>query len=248
MPIDPYASSAQDTSVMTGGGQVGMRVIYQRSKNRVGEQIRGFLQEGKIFDQLAVALNRGFRFPQVVNVVWQDCGTVNAAWDGQGTIVMCYELTAYLTELFAKRLKNQGEVRAAVMSGVVFSFLHELGHGLISMFELPAVGREEDAADQLAALILIKAGDSGIAVAMLGAEFFRQLALSGQKTPFFDEHSLDSQRFYNVLCLVYGSNPQRLTDLVRDDRLPEARARRCPNEYQKIATAWDDLLADHMRF
>jgi hypothetical protein len=34
------------------------------------------------------------------------------------------------------------------------------------------------------------------------AQFFRLLAFSGQKTPFFDEHSLDSQRFYNVMCLV----------------------------------------------
>jgi hypothetical protein len=69
---------------------------------------------------------------------------------------------------------------------------------------------EEDAADQLAGLVLITTGDSGLEIAMRGAQFFRLLALSGAKTPFFNEHSLDAQRYYNLLCMVYGSNPDRL--------------------------------------
>lgn len=81
------------------------------------------------------------------------------------------------------------------------------------MYRLPAVGREEDAADQLAALILIKSGDDGVGVAALGAQLFRVLALSGEKTPFFDEHSLYAQRYYNVMCLVYGSNPERCSGM-----------------------------------
>jgi Putative metallopeptidase len=134
-----------------------------------------------------------------------------------------------------------------VMSSLMFVFLHEVGHGLISLYKLPSVGREEDAADQLAAFVLIETGDTGLEVAMNGAQFFRLLALSGAKTPFFDEHALDAQRYYNLLCLVYGSNPQRLGSLVGNDKLPASRARRCPSEYGKISSAWASLLGPHVR-
>ncbi|MGB2924306.1 MAG: DUF4344 domain-containing metallopeptidase [Limnothrix sp.] len=29
--------------------------------------------------------------------------------------------------------------------------------------------------------------------------------------PFWDEHALSSQRFYNTACLIYGSDPDGLT-------------------------------------
>jgi hypothetical protein len=175
------------------------------------------------------------RFPQPVTVVWTECGAVNAAWDGQGNIIMCYELAEYLKALFGKRLTNRQQLRAAVMSAVMFTFLHELGHGLIAMYRLPAVGREEDAADQLAALILIlsKSGDDGVGVAALGAQFFRVLALSGEKTPFFDEHSLDAQRYYNVMCLVYGSSPERFASLVGDKQAPGLARAPLPERVQQ---------------
>jgi len=238
-PVDPYASSS--------AGSAGMRVVYQPSKSAKREGLRSALQQGKVFDQIAESANRTFLFRQPVTVVFQECGAVNAAWDGESQIVMCYELVEYLNSMFAKRVKTKAELRDAVYSVAMFVFLHELGHGLIKMFDLPSVGREEDAADQLAALTLITAGDYGIVAAMSGAQFFAILASSNQKTPFFDEHSLDSQRFYNVLCMVYGSNPERLGKLVRDDLLPEARAKRCPSEYNKIASSWGTLLANHVQ-
>jgi hypothetical protein len=228
--------------------QVGMRVVYEPpTKKPEREQIRTFLQQTEVFEQASAVLNRVFRFPQAVTIVWTECGAVNAAWDGQGNIVMCYELAEYLKTLFSKRVKDRKQLRIAVMSSLMFTFLHELGHGLISMYKIPAVGREEDAADQLAALVLISTGRDGVEVAMHGAQFFRLLAASGSETPFFDEHSLDAQRYYNVICLVYGSNPEQYGSLVGRDKLPAARARRCSGEYTKISSAWASLLKDSSR-
>ena len=226
----------------------GMSVVYQPpTKKPEREAIRSFLQENQTFERYSKGLSHIFQFSQAVNVVWTECDVVNAAWDGQGNIVMCYEMVEFLKGLFIKRIKDPKQLTVAVMSSLMFVFLHELGHGLISMYKLPAVGREEDAADQLAGLVLIATGDSGLEIAMRGAQFFRLLALSGAKTPFFDEHSLDAQRYYNVLCMVYGSNPDRLGALVGDDKLPASRARRCPKEYGKIHSAWSNLLSPHMQ-
>ena len=222
-----------------------MSVVFRAPKKRERVPVRDFLQQTQLFEQSSQVFNRMFRFPQPLTVVWTECGVANAAWDGEGNIVMCYEMAEFVKALFIKRVKSRKQLRIAAMSSLYFVFLHEFGHALISMYDLPVVGREEDAADQLAALVLINSGDDGVGIAMLGATFFRVLASAGSKTPFFDEHSLDEQRFYNVMCLVYGSNPQRFASLVGDKQLPKARARRCPTEYNKISSAWTNLFKGH---
>jgi putative metallopeptidase DUF4344 len=230
-----------------GFKEVGLRVVYMKSKDPGHEKFRDFIEKAGTFDEMSIALNRVFRFPQLVTIQWVDCGMVNAFWDGHDRIVMCYELMDQLADLFSKKLKDKEQLKAAVMSAMFFTFFHELGHGAIAMFKLPAVGREEDAVDQLAALVLLKAGPKGPAMAILGAEFFHLWAESGSKTPYFDEHSLDDQRFYNVMCLVYGSDPSKFGQMIGPKGLPESRARRCQGEYTKISAAWDTLLKGHWR-
>lgn len=243
-----YPQEGQPSQYGYAAPSGGLRVTYETpTKKPQRDEIRQFLQSNGSFEKVAKGISLMFDIPQQVNVVWTECGAVNAAWDGRGNILMCYEMAEFLKTLFSKRLSDPGQLRLAVMSSLMFVFLHEVGHGLIAIFKLPSVGREEDAADQLASILLINAGDVGVEVAMRGAQLFRQLALSGAKTPFFDEHSLDAQRYYNVLCMVYGSSPDRLGSMVGNDKLPASRARRCPAEYGKVYAAWNNLLMPYMR-
>jgi len=245
--IDDGSRRDPDAQSSSGGEAVGLHVVYEEPKTKAYEGLSNYLQQTRAFDKIAHGLNLMFRFHQPVTVVWTECGQPNAYWDGKGHIVMCYDLPVYLASEFSKKVPDKTKARALALSMAGFAFNHELGHGLIAMFQLPAVGREEDAVDQLAALIMLKVGDDGVAVAIKAAQSFHLLSLSGQKTPFFDEHALDAQRFYNVVCLIYGSDPDRFQTLVGNDRLPESRARRCPAEYSKIAHAWTALLRDHIR-
>jgi hypothetical protein len=135
----------------------------------------------------------------------------------------------------------------AVIGATTFAFFHEIGHGLIHLLDLPAVGREEDSADQLATLILIADGDDGVGLALSGAHWFQLQEQAGtNQTPFSDEHAFDMQRFFNILCMIYGSDPQKYADFVTSGTLPQARAARCPEEYAKIAHAWEKLLQPHL--
>ena len=45
-----------------------------------------------------------------------------------------------------------------------------------------------------------------------------------------------------MVCLVYGSDPDKYAGLVGADGLPEARAVRCPAEYAQVEKAFDRLL------
>ena len=64
---------------------------------------------------------------------------------------------------------------------------------------------------------------------------------------FWDEHSLNAQRYYNIACWVFGANPDRHDYIVKDGHLPEARAERCPNEFAQMQKSWSKLLGPHMK-
>ncbi len=99
----------------------------------------------------------------------------------------------------------------------MFILFHELGHGLVNLFDIPITGREEDAVDQFSALLLLETDPEGMTeigtglgvYALFGAEFFNAFALGPDelsKNVFADEHSLGQQRYYDLMCLVVGSN------------------------------------------
>ena len=52
---------------------------------------------------------------------------------------------------------------------VVEVFLHEIAHGLFDLLKIPVLGREEDAADQVAAYVLVSLGEQNARSTVAGA-------------------------------------------------------------------------------
>ena len=181
--------------------------------------------------------------PRDIAVVYAPCDEINAFYDPDAvTITMCDEYVDYYGELFAGYPAD--ERQPAILGAVASTFLHEAGHALIHQLALPTVGREEDVADQLSTVILVASGDAGNALALDGAyAFIAESEGEVDDTPYWDEHALNEQRFYNTVCLIYGSDPDGWDDLVGEDDLPEERAEQCPDEYAQISTSWNRLLA-----
>ena len=232
--------------------QTGFRVAYAKSQNPQLDQFRIAFQQERVFESVAGELNNIIKLPRVVDIQMVDCGQVNAFYDPQrGRIIMCYELIGYFVEMFKPVSKNNDELGAAIIGATIFVFFHELGHGLAHVLNLPLTGKEEDAVDQMATLILVDGGDEGVQMAMSGAQWFA-LQMEKEKTgakqmPFWDEHSLSGQRFYNVACLIYGSNPSKFQPMVDNGYLPRPRAQRCPEEFARGKRAWETLLKPHLR-
>jgi hypothetical protein len=70
----------------------------------------------------------------------------------------------------------------------------------------------------------------------------REAQESEAQAPYWDEHSLNEQRFFNIVCWIYGQNPERFQKLAKDGALPEARAARCVGEWEQIDKSWSVLL------
>jgi hypothetical protein len=163
-------------------------------------------------------------------------------------------------QLFTAQAQEQGgegqeattdeEVASKAVAALVFTFYHELGHALVDIYDLPVTGKEEDAVDQLATVMLLETWegeDSELAI-LSSAEWFDLDASEDEDEPnMADEHSLDQQRYYNLVCWIYGSDTDYFSDVVDDWQLPPARAERCASEYARMSTSWDALLAPHLR-
>lgn len=250
--VDPASITKAGLPTMAVRGfagvkQTGFRVAYAPSKNPTHEQFRQVLEQNRVFELVAEGLNKTVRLPRTIDIQLVDCDTVNAFYDPNNSrIIVCYELLSYFVDVFKPTAQNDDQLGQAVIGATIFSFYHESGHALIHQLDLPTVGREEDAVDQLATLILMAAGDDGVGMALSGAYWFQLQQKAGNETPFWDEHAFEGQRFYNILCLIYGSDPGKYAGFVSSGNLPEARAQRCGEEYSKTRRAWEKLLEPHL--
>lgn len=130
-----------------------------------------------------------------------------------------------------------------------FTLLHEMGHLLIAELQLPVLGREEDAADQLGFISLFlsygRQPDADFYATLLDIADYWRLEWQRPK-PDYEEvhawasHGLDAQRFYNLACLIYGSDPDQLEWVPKITGLPVERALYCDQEYAQVrkALAW----------
>lgn len=253
-PATPEASTNGDgarkaarAAIVVAGSPFSLR--FAGTDDDTSAELRAALVESRVFHVLVGGLNRDLATPSPVSIELVDCGEPNAFYNPERKVVsVCYDMVALISQTFDD-IKSDDEHRVATLGATVFIFFHELGHALIDTLSLPFTGREEDAVDQLATLLLVEAGPEGVQAARDGAALFARLAETRglDQMPLWAEHSLEEQRFFNVVCWIYGSDQKAHADMIKSGILPAARAERCPEEWQRLRRAWTDLLAPHQR-
>jgi hypothetical protein len=148
--------------------------------------------------------------------------------------------------------QKREEIAEFVSGNILFTLLHEMGHAAINQFDLPVLGKEEDAADSFAATRLIRIGSefSDQVVASAAKSWFlidRRDRKEGETVPYYDEHGLDQQRAYQIVCFVVGSNESKFKKLADDTKLPDDRRKSCASEFRTVSKSWDSLLKAHTR-
>jgi len=153
-----------------------------------------------------------------------------------------------------KKMSPQARRRLVefVMGNTLFAMAHEIGHGLIIEMNMPVLGREEDAADSFAVVNALKMASVFTERVLIAATKGWVLAgkrdqKHGKALAFYDEHSLDLQRAYNVVCFMVGSDPEKYSALAADTKLPKERQASCVYDWQNTAWSWDEMLKPHLR-
>jgi Putative metallopeptidase len=232
------------------------KVVYEKVKSPDNRELQEIFRGTQLLEETARALNEKLALPADVTVSPRECGAADATWEAdKRRISICYELVGDFAALFLRAMKqpDASQVGNSVAAASLFVVFHEAGHALIHLYQLPVAGREEEAADQIATLILLGSGKEGGTTAvdststLLTQEKSAGVRAQLAKLPFWSGHGFDEARLTDILCWVYGRDPQAFQELAGDGTLPAARAGGCAAEYEKVAKAWSEPLAPYLK-
>jgi hypothetical protein len=145
------------------------------------------------------------------------------------------------------------QVIAEFMAGnTLFVLLHELAHAATSQMQIPALAGKEDAADSFAVTQLIKLS-AGLSDRVIG-ESVKGWFMSDQRNrengdpvEYYDEHGLDQERAYRIVCLMVGTGEDKYQRLAAATKLPKERQQSCAGDFSAASNAWDMALKPHLR-
>lgn len=173
----------------------------------------------------------------LVPITVEECGAPNATYDPRHrSIRICYELVADANRLRGKLGDEVYAADAVVRRWLVFVALHEIGHALIDVLDLPTTDDTdgEDLADQYAALMLSTSDDARSidllfpVVAWFAQHGERQGGRSSDRV-----HRAGAERALDMLCIL-GARTSRGT--------PE-----CTAFTERITSRWNAMLAPYTR-
>jgi hypothetical protein len=218
------------------------------------------MREHKALERVQTLL-AAVRWPRTLRLEVKGCDGESNAWYENGLVTVCYE---YLGDLWrsANSSKRPAHIARedAFIGPFIDVFLHEAGHAMFDLLKVPILGREEDAADQVAAYVVLQLpkeqklrlilGNAYTYASELKVRSARDLSRRklevGRHIAFADEHGTPAQRLYNLLCVAYGSDPQLFVDVVEKGYLPKERAEGCVDEYKQIDFAYRKLISPNV--
>ena len=154
----PNAKGPDETATADAGGK--MIVTYDDATSPDAINGKKLLQDNKVLEDLAADINQSLKLPIDIPLHGSQCDQANAFWSpSKKTITICYEDADLSQKIFVKA--GDPNPDASAIGAEDATFYHETGHMAITLYDLPITGKEEDAADQLAAYILLTPGDGG---------------------------------------------------------------------------------------
>jgi hypothetical protein len=231
--------------------QGNIRIQYAPPKETMHRSFYETLQKKRVLERVRDKL-RGLHLPRQLTLRVEGCdGDINAAYDSSDTsLTICYEYLAYIQEL-AQNIPPSGLKEGLtplnyVVGPLLEVLLHELAHAVFDLRKVPILGREEDAADQVAAFLLLRIGKGEVrrVIASIATMYASEAKDAPSKLKdFADEHGMPAQRLFNLLCINYGADRKIFGDLVDKGFLPKERAEQCDGEYRQVKFAFDRLIA-----
>jgi hypothetical protein len=173
-------------------------------------------------------------------------------WELEDQIVRTVALLADYPRLGGLTERERRKHVEFIMGNTLFVLGHEVGHAIIREMVIPVIGREEDAADSFSSLLALSLGEAFADQVLVNAAtgwFYsnRRDRRDGVQATFFDEHGMDLQRAYHVVCLMVGSNPDRFRELADETGIPEDRQGTCRDDYNNAAWSWGKVTEPYRR-
>jgi hypothetical protein len=234
-------------------------IEYEPPKNPAHQKIYELVKERhglEIFKQLLSP----FRLPVDITIKTLGCdGVANAYFDRDGnkrSIRICYEYLQDVMDKLPKETTPTGITpHDALVGQLMFALMHETGHAMFDIFQVPIWGHQEDAADQFATWIMLQFGGERAHRVIRGAAYSYAGFIKAVKddpkvtvplAAFSSDHGQPEERFFNLACIAYGYDPKIFAKIVDLNLLPQSRAKKCKFEYEDLTDAMHQLIGPHV--
>jgi hypothetical protein len=250
---------AQSQPAAPQGDQPNRVVIeYVKPQNADLQKLYEALKSNGALEKIQKILSP-LRLPEQLAVKAMECRQVNAWYRREGrvpTVVICYELLQRVLDSLPQDTALEGVTADDAKIGqVLYLTLHEVGHAVFDIFNVPIFGQEEDAADNFATYILLQFVEArrlirGAAWAwsVYMRDYRKNPVVRLRLTAFADNHGLPQERFYNLACLAFGANPAQFAAFAEQDYLPPVRSLRCAYEYRRLTIAFKKEISPHIDY
>lgn len=146
-----------------------------------------------------------------------------------------------------------GEAMAFAMHDAAFTMYHEVGHLLVGELGLPVLGKEEDAVDSWATIWLLEFDEAEDSYdALIDAAdgwYYNAVTSTGSGVDdfsYYDEHSLDIQRAYAMVCLMVGKDIDVFGETADAYDMDIDQQEECSFTYEQAFSSWMTLLEPHL--
>ena len=227
-----------------------VRISYVSPKNPAHQQVYELLKERQSLEKLQEFLSP-FRLQWTLNISLTECDGEADAMYSDGTITICYEYIEELRKYMPAKTTPAGiEPIDTLVGPFVDTVLHEFAHALFDYLDVPVLGREEDAADQVSAYIYLQLGKAEARRLITGTVYAYMREVQDTDPPtmeeFADEHSTPEQRAINLICMAYGADPELFKDITILGGVPQYRVDICEEEYELLSFAYQTLIGPHI--
>jgi hypothetical protein len=216
-----------------------VQVAYDAPTNAQLQPIYQRLKQRAVLEEMQVFLTP-LHLPRPLTIKTAQCGATTLQQRPADTATVCYEMIAAIERLVSQRASDRNLAQSVIIGAFIQTALHETSRAIFEILDVPIWGRERDAADRLAALIMTQFGEDVSRTAITGtADLFMWSDKTWTGSDFSDTGSPDYQRFFNYVCIAYAAAPLQFGDMVDRGILPKRRAERCQGEYDQIRRAFD---------
>jgi hypothetical protein len=183
------------------------------------------------------------RLPRKLLIQFDECGAFTREYRPGGPVTVCYELVDKIEHVAAN---VPPEARQSVFVGTLIqAVFHATSTAVFDLLQVPIWGRADDASDRLAGFLMVEFGSDLATQLITGTvTFFKESGKTWTGSDFAEATSPEAQRYYNYLCMAYGSDPGAFESLL-DSRtaghltLPPDRAFKCTREFEQVRKSFN---------
>ena len=204
------------------------------------------LKKRQVLEQLAVFL-APLRLPMTLRIQIDECGALTRMVTRAGGATICYE---YLEEIekaaTAAAGKDKAKRKQYFAGAFIQSTLYRVALLALDILDAPIWGRYTDAADRLAAAVMLEFNPEYALAGFSGANvFFKAQKKDWTGADFASINQPAAQRRYNYLCMAYGFNDTTY-DMFKKPLGNRAEGNLCEAEYKQGSLSFFTLLWPHI--